>query len=162
MRRRLLLAAVLGALGCARGGPSPELLAITRAPSASPADAVGPATYGSTGLRMVATGGGGFRVQLGQRWTVRLEVQDLIHWGGVSRINGCNATDLQTLDAQRAAGGITGAGVSGQCNVGAFQGTTSFGYDRSNDVSVAHAKVNEGGTDTLHVVGVYLGFGVEL
>lgn len=126
------------------------------------ADAVGPATYGSTGLRMVATGGGGFRVQLGQRWTVRLEVQDLIHWGGVSRINGCNATDLQTLDAQRAAGGITGAGVSGQCNVGAFQGTASGGYDRGNDVSIAHAKVSEGGTDTLHVVGVYLGFGVEL
>jgi hypothetical protein len=40
VRRRLLLAAVLGALGCARGGPSPELLAITRAPSASPADAL--------------------------------------------------------------------------------------------------------------------------
>jgi hypothetical protein len=126
------------------------------------ADSVGPATYGSTGLRMVVTGGGGFRVQLGQRWTVRLEVQDLIHWGSVSHINGCNATDLQTLDAQRAAGGITGAGVSGQCNVGAFQGTASGGYDRGNDVSIAHAKVTEGGTDTLHVVGVYLGFGVEL
>jgi len=31
------------------------------------ADAVGPSTYGSTGLRMVATGGAGFRVQLGDR-----------------------------------------------------------------------------------------------
>jgi len=125
------------------------------------ADAVGPATYGSTGLRMVATGGAGFRVQLGQRWTVRLEVQDLIHWGSVSHINGCSASDLQTLDEQRTAGGITG-GVSSQCNVGAFQGTTASGYDRSNDVSIARAKVNEGGSDTLHVVGVYLGFGVEL
>jgi len=121
------------------------------------ADAVGPATYGNTGLRMVATGGAGFRVQLGDRWTVRLEVQDLIHWGSVGRINGCNS-----LDEQRLAGGITGAGVSGQCNVGAFQGSTGGGYDRSNDVSLARAKVNEGGSDTLHVVGVYLGFGVEL
>ena len=34
------------------------------------ADAMGPSTYGSTGLRMVATGGGGFRMQLGERWTV--------------------------------------------------------------------------------------------
>jgi|KBSMisStandDraft_5_1062788.scaffolds.fasta_scaffold00267_17 hypothetical protein len=126
------------------------------------ADAVGPSTYGSTGLRMVATGGAGFRVQLGDRWTVRLEVQDLIHWGSVSKINGCNSSDLQTLDEQRLAGGITGAGVSGQCNVGAFQGSTGGGYDRSNDVSLARAKVNEGGSDTLHVVGVYLGFGVEL
>jgi hypothetical protein len=125
------------------------------------ADAIGPPTYGSTGLRMVATGGAGFRVQLGDRWTVRLEVQDLIHWGSVSRINGCDSTDLKTLDQQRLAGGITG-GVSAQCNVGAFQGTTGGGYDRGNDVSIARAKVNEGGTDTLHVVGVYLGFGVEL
>ncbi len=125
------------------------------------ADALGPATYGSTGLRMVATGGAGFRMQFGDRWTVRLEVQDLIHWGSVSHINGCDAADLQALNDQHTAGAITGAGVSGQCNVGAFQGTTG-GYDRSNDVGIAQAKVNEGGTDTLHVVGVYLGFGVEL
>jgi hypothetical protein len=126
------------------------------------ADALGPATYGSTGLKMVATGGAGFRMQLGERWTIRLEIQDLIHWGGVSRINGCDAADLQILDDQRASGGITGAGVSGQCNSGAFQGTTSAGYERSNDVGIARAKVNEGGSDTLHVVGVYLGFGVQL
>src|SRR5678815_1548821 len=74
------------------------------------ADSFGPATYGSTGLRMVATGGAGFRMQFGDRWTVRLEVQDLIHWGSVSRINGCDSTDLQTLDQQRLAGGITGGG----------------------------------------------------
>jgi hypothetical protein len=126
------------------------------------ADALGPATYGSTGLRMVATGGGGFRMQFGDRWTLRLEVQDLIHWGSVSRINGCNSADLKTLNDQHAAGGITGGGVSGQCNVGAFQGTTSAGYDRGNDVGIAQSKVNEGGTDTLHVVGIYLGIGVEL
>jgi hypothetical protein len=126
------------------------------------ADAVGPSTYGSTGLRTVVTGGAGFRMQLGDRWTVRLEVQDLIHWGSVSHINGCSSADLQTLNDQRTSGGITGAGVSGQCNVGAFQGTTRGGYDRSNDVSIAHAKVNEGGSDTLHVVGIYLGFGVQL
>ena len=124
-------------------------------------DNLGPATYGATGLRPVVTGGAGFRVQLGERFTVRLEVQDLIHWGSVSRVNGCDATDLQTLNDQKTAGGITGTGVSSQCNVGAFQGTTS-GYDRSNDLGIAQAKVSEGGSDTLHVVGVYLGFGVEL
>jgi hypothetical protein len=126
------------------------------------ADAVGPATYGSTGLRPVVTGGAGFRVQFGARWTVRLEVQDLIHWGSVTHINGCDATDLQTLIDQRTAGTVTGAGVSSQCNVGAFQGTTAGGYDKSNDLAIAHSKVSEGGADTLHVVGVYLGIGVEL
>ncbi|HUM12139.1 MAG TPA: hypothetical protein VLT82_14435 [Myxococcaceae bacterium] len=125
------------------------------------ADAVGPATYGSTGLRMVATGGAGFRVQLGDRFTVRLEVQDLIHWGSVSHINGCDATDLRVLNDQHTAGTVTGAGVSAQCTVGAFQGTAG-GYDRANDLGIAQAKVSEGGTDTLHVVGIYLGFGVEL
>lgn len=125
-------------------------------------DALGPATYGSTGLRMVATGGAGFRMQFGDRWTVRLEVQDLIHWGSVSRINGCDSADLKTLNDQHAAGGITGAGVGGQCNFGAFQGTTGGGYDRGNDVGIAQSKVNEGGSDTLHVVGIYLGIGVEL
>jgi len=57
---------------------------------------------------------------------------------------------------------VTGAGVSSQCNVGAFQGTTAGGYDKSNDLAIAHSKVSEGGADTLHVVGVYLGIGVEL
>src|SRR5262249_37969480 len=111
---------------------------------------------------MVATGGAGFRVQFGARWTVRLEVQDLIHWGSVSRINGCDATDLQTLIDQKTAGTVTGTGVSGQCNVGAFQGTTAGGYERGSDLGLAHSKVSEGGADTLHVVGVYLGIGVEL
>lgn len=126
------------------------------------ADAVGPATYGSTGTRVVATGGAGFRMQLGERFTVRLEVQDLIHWGSVGRINGCDAAELQTLSDQHATGELTGAGVSGRCNVQAFQGTTKGGYDRSNDLGTAQAKASEGGTDTLHVVGIYLGFGVEL
>ncbi len=88
------------------------------------ADELGPATYGSTGLRMVVTGGAGFRVQLGERFTVRLEVQDLIHWGSVTRINGCNSAELQTLEDQHTAGQVTGAGVSGQCNVDRFRGTT--------------------------------------
>jgi len=40
VRRLLPLLVVLWALGCARGGPSPELLAVARAPDASPADAL--------------------------------------------------------------------------------------------------------------------------
>ena len=125
-------------------------------------DGLGPATYGSTGPRLVVTGGAGFRMQLGSRFTVRLEVQDLIHWGSVTRVDGCDAADLQILVDQHTAGQVTGAGVSGQCNVDAFRGTTAGGYDRGNDLGVALGKVNEGGSDTLQVVGVYLGFGVEL
>jgi hypothetical protein len=126
------------------------------------ADSSGPATYGSTGTRLVVTGGAGFRMQFAERFTVRLEVQDLIHWGSVTRINGCDATELQTLVDQHTAGDVTGAGVSAQCNVNAFRGTTGAGYDRTNDLGIAQAKASEGGSDTLHVVGVYLGIGVEL
>jgi hypothetical protein len=125
------------------------------------ADALGPATYGSTGVRMVVTGGAGFRFQFGERFIVRLEVQDLIHWGSVTRINGCNSAELGTLEDQHTAGQVTGAGVSGQCNVGAFQGTKGS-YDRGNDIGIARAKASEGGSDTLNLVGVYFGIGVEL
>jgi hypothetical protein len=40
VRRPALLATLLGALACAKGGPSPELLAVARAPDASPSDAL--------------------------------------------------------------------------------------------------------------------------
>ena len=40
MKRFGFLAAVLGALACARGGPSPELLAVSGEPDASPPDAL--------------------------------------------------------------------------------------------------------------------------
>jgi hypothetical protein len=40
VRRILVLAAFLGALACAKGGPAPELLAIAGAPNASPSDAL--------------------------------------------------------------------------------------------------------------------------
>ena len=110
---------------------------------------------------MVVTGGAGFRVQLGDRFTVRLEVQDLIHWGSVTRINGCDSAELQTLEDQHTAGQVTGAGVSAQCNVDRFRGMQG-NYDRSNDIGIAQAKASEGGTDTLNVVGVYFGIGVQL
>jgi hypothetical protein len=72
-------------------------------------------------------------------------VQDLIHWGSVSHINGCDAADLQTLNDQHTAGPVTGAG-SRQCNGGASQGTTGGGYDRPGQRREHRpAKVNEGG-----------------
>ena len=40
MRRQAFLAGLLSALACAKGGPSPELLAVARAPDASPPDAL--------------------------------------------------------------------------------------------------------------------------
>lgn len=40
MRPPALLVVALGALACAKGGPSPELLAVARAPDASPSDAL--------------------------------------------------------------------------------------------------------------------------
>lgn len=125
-------------------------------------DALGPATYGDTGARPLVSAGGGIRAQIGQRFTVRLELQDLIHWGGVNQINGCNGQDLETLLEQRAAGQpLSNNGVGASCNIGAFQGMVG-NWDRGNDLAAAHTLVTEGGADTLHVFGVYIGFGVEL
>jgi hypothetical protein len=126
------------------------------------ADSVGPATYGDTGTRPLVSGGAGIRAQVGSRFTVRLEIQDLVHWGSVDRINGCTPQDLQTLLDQRAAGQpLSGTGVGSGCNVGKFQGTVG-GWDRANDLATARSRASEGGGDTLNVLGVYLGIGVEL
>src|SRR5262249_36975657 len=62
-----------------------------------PANASGPATFGDTGLRLVGSVGGGFRVQLGDRFAVRLELRDLLYSARVTRVNGCSAADLSAM-----------------------------------------------------------------
>ncbi|HET7785005.1 MAG TPA: outer membrane beta-barrel domain-containing protein [Myxococcales bacterium] len=76
-------------------------------------------TFGDTGYRPIASLGGGLRVFLGDRFTVRLELRDLAYSGYVSRVNGCNLGDVSKIEAAEAAGG-TASGLSGGCNERAF------------------------------------------
>ncbi len=56
-----------------------------------------PAAYGETGIKFMGSVGGGFRVYLGDRIAIRLEVRDVVYTAQVNTINGCNGDDISAL-----------------------------------------------------------------
>jgi outer membrane beta-barrel protein len=116
--------------------------------------AYAPTTYGDTGAKLLLSAGAGFRFQVGSRFTLRLEVNDLAYTGKVDRVNGCNSQDLATLLSQQAAGQPLGPGVSGSCQVSRFQGT------HEADLRTAQTLTTDNSSDVLNNVGFYAGFGV--
>ena len=131
-----------------------------------PNNSAGPATYGDTGLRFLAEIGGGFRLQLGRRFAVRLEVRDVIYTARVDNVNGCTGGDLRALDNELRAGGNNMVNVSAGCKVESFgvdPSTNKFkkGDVRSNDVPLANNLVKPPiSSDVLNNLGLYLGFSV--
>ena len=123
-------------------------------------NAFGPATYGDTGIRLLMAVGAGFRVQLGQRFTLRLEVNDLAYAARVDRVNGCSEGDLSTLVHQQGQGGaLSASAVSGSCKVSSFQGTDKNGYTRVSDLQTALDLTRDTASDVLNNLGLYAGFG---
>lgn len=124
-----------------------------------PSDASGPATYGDTGLKFLGSVGGGFRVQLGERFAIRLEVRDQLYTAHVDRVNGCNADDLSAMAARIDQGqGVTGAAVSSGCDVARFDGIDpKTNYNRNNDVPLALGLVSSPSSDVRNNVGFYAG-----
>jgi outer membrane beta-barrel protein len=55
-----------------------------------------PIVYGDAGYRFLGNLGLGFRILLGDRVAIRLEVRDLIYTARVDHINGCTASDLNS------------------------------------------------------------------
>jgi outer membrane beta-barrel protein len=108
----------------------------------------GAATYGGTGLKFLGELGGGFRLQVGNRFALRLEVRDLVYTARVDSVNGCNLSDLTALR------GNLNAGVSSTCVVNAFNPDTTL-----IDVSIAQGLVRKPTSDVLNNVGFYAGFG---
>lgn len=125
-----------------------------------PGNASGPATFGDTGLRLVGSVGGGFRVQLGDRFAVRLELRDLVYSARVTRVNGCSAADLSAMLEKLDQGqSPSSAGVGSGCNVRRFEGSDSrSNYNRSNDIPLALNLVNTPSSDVLNNLGLYAGF----
>jgi outer membrane beta-barrel protein len=119
------------------------------------------ATYGDTGTRFMGELGGGFRLQIGQRFSVRLEVRDLVYTARVDSVNGCNSGDLKAMDnALRAGKQPDSANVGGGCNVKAFTGIDPNTHlQRSNDVTIAYNLVKTPSSDVLNNLGIYLGLG---
>ena len=115
----------------------------------------GPATYGDTGYKFMGQVGGGFRVQLGTRFALRLEVRDLVYTARVDSVNGCNLQDLTAIKARTDAGqSPDSATVTGSCQIEKFK----EGDVRSN-VNLARNLVATPSSDVLNNVGFYLGAG---
>ncbi len=55
------------------------------------------AQYGDAGWRFLGNLGAGFRLLIGERFALRLEVRDLIYTARVDRINGCNVADVTSI-----------------------------------------------------------------
>jgi len=124
------------------------------------ANAAGPDSYGDTGLKFLGSIGAGFRVLLGDRFTVRLEVRDLVYTARVDQVNGCNTGDLQNLNNwfQNQSGPITSVPVSGGCNVNRFTGTDSrTSYNYASDIPLALNLVQAPSSDVLNNLSVYAG-----
>jgi len=123
-------------------------------------DTISPSTYGDTGIRFMGSLGAGFRVGIGEHFAIRLEVRDVVYTARVERVNGCDATDLKSMDTALK-GGQDPASVttlSGSCDVATFSGTYE-GTDikRSNDVPLAYNLVKTPSSDVLNNIGLYLG-----
>jgi len=103
-------------------------------------------TFGDTGIRPMAGLGAGFRVFLTDRFTLRLEIRDLVYSAYVSTVNGCNYSDTVAISHNG-----TGATVSSSCNISAF------GSDPKGDAAVAAAQIQTPSADVVNNLTAYLG-----
>jgi outer membrane beta-barrel protein len=79
-------------------------------------DSVGGRSFGDAGIRPAAGLGGGVRVFLNDRFTIRLELRDRIYSSYVSRVNGCGAADAAEIQKS----GLSATGLSQGCSAGSF------------------------------------------
>ncbi len=127
-----------------------------------PGNASGPATFGDTGLRLVGSVGGGFRVQIGNRFAFRLELRDLLYSARVTKVNGCSAADLSAMLARIDQGqSVASASVGSGCDLRRFDGVDAkSNYNRSNDVPLALNLVSTPSSDVLNNLGIYAGLSI--
>ncbi|RKG78283.1 outer membrane beta-barrel domain-containing protein [Corallococcus exercitus] len=121
-----------------------------------------PARFGDTGNKFLGEVGGGFRVQFGESYAIRLEVRDLIYTARVDKVDGCNLADFEALEAARAANQpFDGLNLSGSCKVAKFDGVdpkTKKNY--REDIILGRDLVAEPSSDVLNNVSFYAGFSV--
>lgn len=121
-----------------------------------------PARFGDTGMKFLGTVGGGFRVQFGDAYSVRLEVRDLIYTARVDKVDGCNLADFEAMERARTSGQpFEGLGLSGSCKFQKFDGVdarTKKNY--REDIILARDLVAEPSSDVLNNVSFYAGFSI--
>lgn len=120
-----------------------------------------PPTFGEAGLRFTAGAGIGFRFEFLERFSLRAEVRSVLFSDRISRVNGCDASDLRAMDgALRGGQPVTTAAVSAGCEVGRFDGVNADGLRRSNDVPLALGVVRNPSSEWTALVSGQLSFGV--
>jgi outer membrane beta-barrel protein len=121
-----------------------------------------PARFGDTGTKFLGSVGGGFRLQFGESYAVRMEVRDLIYTARVDRVDGCNLADFEALEAARAAGqDFASLQLSGGCNYQRFDGVdpkTRKNY--REDIILGRDLVAEPSSDVLNNISFYAGFSI--
>ncbi|HZA13299.1 MAG TPA: outer membrane beta-barrel domain-containing protein, partial [Myxococcaceae bacterium] len=113
------------------------------------------ATFGDTGNRFLGSIGGGFRVQFGDRFAVRLEVRDLVYTARVDQVNGCDFDDLDLMFRNLSQTDPAQAAVESGCRRETFS-QASGGH---LDVVRARELVRERSSDVLNLVSFYAGAG---
>lgn len=106
-------------------------------------------SFGDTGIRPMAALGAGFRVHLGDHFTVRIEVRDQVYSAYVSKVNGCTYADTRAIYTSGAT-----ASVSGGCSAGAFGDTEA---EVKNNAAIASDQMKEPSADVINNLAAYTG-----
>lgn len=108
-------------------------------------------TFGDAGIRPMAALGAGFRVFLGERITLRLELRDLVYSAYVSQVNGCNLQDAAAIASQ---GEGAASSVSSGCDVSAFN--DGKGNPMGN-AAIAEDQIKQPSADVVNNLTAYTG-----
>jgi len=106
-------------------------------------------TYGDTGVRPMAGLGAGFRVFFNDRFTLRLELRDLVYSAYVSTVNGCNYTETKAI-----AGTGSSANVSASCDAGAFGADEAT---KKGGATIAAAQIQTPSADVVNNITAFTG-----
>jgi outer membrane beta-barrel protein len=103
-------------------------------------------TYGSTGLRFLGNLGVGFRILLGERFALRLEIRDLLYTARVDSINGCSNADLTAISMQET--------PSSGCNAAPFTGNSA---QAQKALYIAQKLVEDNSSDVVNNIIFFAG-----
>lgn len=121
-----------------------------------------PARFGDTGTKFLGSVGGGFRLQFGENYALRMEVRDVIYTARVDKVDGCNLADFEAMEAARANNqDFSTLQLSGSCQYAKFDGVdpkTKKNY--REDIILGRDLVAEPSSDVLNNISFYAGFSI--
>jgi outer membrane beta-barrel protein len=122
-----------------------------------------PARFGDAGTKFLGSVGGGFRLQFGDSYALRLEVKDIVYTARVDRVDGCNLADFEKMEDARPSPDpfSSSLGLSKSCQFQKYDGVdpeTKKNY--REDIILGRDLVAEPTSDVLNNVSFYAGFSI--